>query len=282
MAVDFKVDKQHLKRGSMYAIDPRRVKVNPELNGRHDLPPIDDLIESFQEHGQLMPCPVGNDGGDPVLRMGHRRWRAAMHLTELSPLPDLGYWPLQCVYYSGNEWDAYLAAIAENHHRESTTAIDDAQNCARMERKGMDHPAIAKVFYPAAKNDEDKLKSAVAWVKQRLALVTLAPEGVEAVKNGRLKPTAAVAIAKLSQKAQKDLFAKNRDAKHITGAAVSTPENGNSHVKSRKISELRSFWTPYADQKQESKINRFASAHLSYLAGGDVDEYFKTVTELLG
>lgn len=276
MAVDFKIDKEHMSRGSLYRIDPRRVKVNPELNGRHDLPPIEDLLQGFQDIGQLQPCPVGNDGGDAVLRMGHRRWRAAMKLTETSPLPDLGYWPLLCVYYRGNEWDAYLAAIAENHQRESTTPIDDAKNCARMEKHGMNIEHIAGVFYPAAKSDPEKMKTASAWVKQRLALVTLAPEGEDAVKNGRLKPTAAVAIAKLSQKAQKELFAEQKDAKRIT-ASVLKPVS----AKKVTITTLKKFWEPLAADRKGSALSRLAEAELKFLESGDHEAFYRNVLSFL-
>lgn len=281
MAVEFKIDKDHLKRGSLYRIDPRLIKVNPELNARHELPPIDDLLQGFLDHGQLQPCPIGNDGGSAVLRMGHRRWRTSIELTKTNPLPDLGYWPLVCVYYEGNEWDAYLAAIGENHHREGTTPIDDAHNCARMKRHGMEDESIATVYYPAAKNDPEKLKTAVTWVKSRLALVTLAPEGERAVKEGRLKPTAAAAIAKFSQKAQKELFAAQKDAKKITGAAVKSVAEGKPKLgKKLKLSDWNNFWTPYQDRK-DTVMQRLANAWISATSDGDVDSFFKALTHEL-
>ncbi len=279
MAVDFKIDKEHLKRGSLYRIDPRLVKVNPELNARHELPPIDDLLHGFLDHGQLQPCPIGNDGGDPVLRMGHRRWRTAIELSKTHPLSGLGYWPLVCVYYEGTEWDAYLAAIGENHHREGTTPIDDAHNCARMKRHGMEDESIAVVYYPAAKNDPEKLKTATTWVKARLALVTLAPEGEKAVKEGRLKPTAAVAIAKLSQKAQKELFAAQKDAKKITGAAVKAVSGPPARPAGKKLNlaDWTAFWTPYAE-RNDSVMKRLATAFLSATQDGDQDLFFRALT----
>ena len=278
MAVEFRIDKEHLKRGSLYRIDPRLVKVNPELNARHELPPIDDLLHGFLDHGQLQPCPIGNDGGDPVLRMGHRRWRTAIELTKTHPLAGLGYWPLVCVYYEGTEWDAYLAAIGENHHREGTTPIDDAHNCARMKRHGMEEEAIAVVYYPAAKNDPEKLKTATTWVKSRLALVTLAPEGEKAVKEGRLKPTAAVAIAKLSQKAQKELFAAQKDAKRITGAVV----KGDTPPRKKSLeSAMADAWSAYADDGKDSMMSRLGKIQMGFLKDRDVDAYHKAILGLL-
>lgn len=267
MAVEFKGD---YSRTSEYLFDPADITVKPELNGRKNLPEIETLIDSFVTMGQLQPVLIGRDGGNPVLYDGHRRWRAALEVNKrkLTPKP----FKLRCVYYQGDEKAAFLATVIANHERQQTDEIDDANNIAIMGRWGMTPEEIAAVYHRDA-----------AWVKQRIALLELCDEGAKAVREGRMKTSAAVAIAKLSKAAQKEKIKAAGDGK-ITASMATAEPSGDAPVKARRLSELRSLWAPYAEQLQQkqSKLNQFASAHLSYLAGGDADEYFKTVSELLG
>lgn len=266
MAVEFK--SEHT-RTSEYLFDPADITVKPELNGRKNLPEIETLVDSFVSMGQLQPVLIGRDGGKPVLYDGHRRWRAALEVNrrKLTPKPL----KLRCVYYQGDEKAAFLATVIANHERAQTDEIDDANNIAIMGRWGMSDQEIAAVYHRDA-----------AWVKQRLALLELCDEGAQAVRDGRMKPSAAVAIAKLSKDSQREKIKSAGDGK-IT-ASVVKESSSNGHPKSRKISELKEFWKPYAEreEKTETKIHKFAAAHLDYIGGGDPDLYFKTIKELLG
>ena len=49
----------------------------------------------------------------------------------------------------------------------------------------------------------DAYRASVSWVKGRLALLELTPEAEKAVRSGRVAPSAAKAIAKLSKEHQK-------------------------------------------------------------------------------
>ena len=128
MAVDFKTEHT---RTSEYLFLPSDIKINPELNGRHELPDIEWLIGSMVSSGQLQPVLIGNDGGTPILYAGHSRWRAALEINKRKL--TLAPFKLRCVYFKGSETDAFLATIRENRDRNATTAIDDAHNIAKLE-----------------------------------------------------------------------------------------------------------------------------------------------------
>lgn len=187
MAVDFKV--QHT-RSAEYRFAPEDILIKPELNGRHDLPDVQWLIKDILEKGQLQPVIIRSDGGTPVLVAGFSRWRA---VSEINAKGLAGVkLTLRCSYFKGTEAEGFLANIAENRYRNGTTPLDDAHNIARLEKWGYPLPKIA-----------EKLNETEAWVRGRLALIDLCEEGREAVKDGRLKPTAAVEIAKLNAAQQK-------------------------------------------------------------------------------
>jgi ParB-like chromosome segregation protein Spo0J len=261
MAVEFKVDHT---RTSEYLIDPADIVVKPELNGRKNLPEIDTLIESFVTMGQLQPVLIGRDGGKPVLYDGHRRWRAGLEINKrkLTPKP----FKLRCVYYQGDEKAAFLATVVANHERAQTDEIDDANNIAIMGRWGMSEQEIGAVYHRDA-----------AWVKKRLALLELCDEGAQAVRDGRLKPTAAVAIAKLSKEAQREKIRNSGE-----GKITAPPASQHGHARPRKVTEIRQFWKPYAERAASGKMSRFAAAQVKFIEGGDADEYFRVVSELLG
>lgn len=187
MAVEFKVEHT---RTSEYLIAPKDIKFKAELNGRHDLPDIEGLIASMVKVGQIQPVLVRNDGGTPVLVAGFSRWRAAIEINKrkLTPKPI----KLRCVSFRGSEQQGMLANIAENRERNSTTKLDDGYNICRLERYGMTLEEIAEEY------GED-----VRWVKNRQALVSLAPEAQAAVKGGKVKPSAVRTLSKLSEEEQR-------------------------------------------------------------------------------
>jgi ParB/RepB/Spo0J family partition protein len=187
MAVEFKVDHT---RTSEYLILPKDIKFKPELNGRHELPDIEWLIESMVKMGQLQPVLVRNDGGTPILVAGFSRWRAAIEINKrkLTEVP----FKLRCVNFKGSEQQAIIANISENRERNATTPLDDGYNIARLERRGMTLEEIAEQVY-----HED-----VPWCRARLSLVSLSEESRTAMKNGLVKPNAAKVLAKLSEDEQ--------------------------------------------------------------------------------
>lgn len=178
-------------RGSEYNFYPEQIVVKPELNGRHEAPDIQWLIDSILADGQLQPVIVRKVGEVPYLVAGYSRWRAVAEINKqkLAPVKL----KLACTSFRGNEQEAFLVNIAENKARNQTTPLDDAHNIRKLEQWHMSVDDIAKVYHEKPQ-----------WVKDRLALISLEPEAREALKNGTMKVSAAKVIAKMSAEQQRE------------------------------------------------------------------------------
>jgi ParB-like chromosome segregation protein Spo0J len=221
MAVDWQVQATRTDALRFNASD---IKLKPELNGRHDLPDIEPLIADIVANGQLVPCLVRNDGGTPILIDGHSRWRAIVEINKrkLAPVPM----KVSCILFKGSEKEAFLVGISCNKARNSTTPTDDGHNIARLERYGMSMQEIA-AFY----QEEE------SWCKKRLALVSLTEASRKAVKEGKVKPSAVTALAKLSEDQQRE---------KVKAASVEKPLS-NGDLKPAPKPSLRVLVKRFAD-----------------------------------
>ena len=267
MAVDWKVEN---KRNSTYLILPELITINSEMNGRHDLPDVEWLIESFVKHGQRTPVQISNDGGTPVLIAGHCRWRAAIEVNRRNLTPEP--FKLNCSYYKAtSELDSYLATISENYDRTAPKPIDEAKQIVLLERFGMSIEDMAKKVY----------RQDVAWVKARLALVGLCDEAQDAVSSGEIKKLSAAAVlAKMSKAAQKEVLKKSHESgEKITAASLKSP-SGPKPARVT-VSSLREFWSPLAEDRKGSDLGRLAEAQMAFLESGDSDAFYKAVIGFL-
>ena len=221
MAVNFSVDN---KRGSVYDIAPRDLRVRPELNGRIDAPDIDAKLASLVREGQLTPLLIGSDGGVPYIIDGHTRWRAAIKGIKDGLLP--AEFRLRCVYFKGTPVDEFRACVAANHERDNATPDDDAANIARFQRYGMTNEEIAEFYHEE-----------VPWVMGRLSRLSLTPESRDAVKQGRVKQSAIKVLAKLSREQQAEAI----KAEKVTPASVKAVVSGssNGHRKPSKSEVMK-------------------------------------------
>jgi len=193
MAVEFEVKGT---RTSEYGFLPEELEIIPEMNGRHELPDVQWIVDSILRHGQLQPITIRRTGGKPVLVAGFSRWRAVNEINSkgLSERPLR----LRCSYTALNEKQAFLANIEENRVRNQTTPMDDAYNIQRL----------INVYQMTEQEVADSYREAVSWIKGRLSLIELVPEAEKAVRDGRVKTSAAKEIAKLSGDLQKKVVKK--------------------------------------------------------------------------
>lgn len=204
-------------------LDPREIRINAEFNGRHELPPIDDLLSEFPTIGQLFPVLITkDDDGAPVLLDGHRRYRAAIELTRLKKGPhtdaagNSGVFKLKCQYFKGSPSECFIATVKANSSRAESLPIDDGYNISKLHNAfGMTYEDIAVQVYGRKLTDGSP---DVKWVQEREALSDLAAEAADAVTGGRVKPSAVMALAALSKTAQRSLL-KSTEGK-ITAALV--------------------------------------------------------------
>ncbi len=189
MAVDFDVKGT---RTSEYRFLPEQIEILPEMNGRHELPDIEWLIESMlRPHGQIQPVSIRRTGGKPVLCAGFSRWRAAVAINtrKLTEKP----FELRCTYTALTEKQAFMANIEENRVRNATTPMDDAYNVQRLINVyGMTEEEVAGLY-----------REKLSWIKGRLQLIELIPDAEKALNEGRFVGSAAKTIAKLSTEQQR-------------------------------------------------------------------------------
>ena len=187
MAVDF----EEGRRTSEYRFLPEQIEVHPEMNGRHELPDIQWIVDSILRHGQLQPITIRRNAGKPVLVAGFSRWRAVSEINEkkLSEKPI----ELRCSYTALTEKQAFLANIEENRVRNATTPMDDAYNIQRL----------INIYQMTEDQVAANYRETLAWVKTRMSLIELTPEAEKALLEGRLIGSAAKAIAKLSSQQQR-------------------------------------------------------------------------------
>lgn len=193
MAVEFDVQGT---RTSEYLFAPEDIEVHADMNGRHELPPIEELVDSILTHGQLQPVTIRRMAGKPVLVAGFSRWRAVTHINKKGLSPKT--LRLRCSYTALTEKQAFLANIEENRVRNATTPMDDAYNIQRL----------INVHQMTEEEAATTYRVSGSWIKGRLSLLELTPEAESAVRSGRVAPSAAVAIAKLSREHQKAAVAK--------------------------------------------------------------------------
>lgn len=188
MAVAFNLQRRGVSEHNYF---PEEITVNEEMNGRHELPDIEWLIESILAHGQMQPIVIRKEQGNPVLTAGFSRWRAVAAINERGL--GKGRIPLRCSYTAMNEEQAFIANIEENRVRNQTTPIDDAYNIQRL----------MNVYRKSESDVAGVYHESIAWIKARLDMIELAPEAQDAIASGRVKDSAAKAIGKLSKSLQR-------------------------------------------------------------------------------
>jgi ParB-like chromosome segregation protein Spo0J len=211
MAVVFSNDTT--KRTSTLVADyPENILLDPQLNGRIETTDVEDLAADIEKNGQRTPVLVRkNDAGLPVLVYGHRRWRAVKLINSRLAKKGEALIKLECTYETLTDEEAFAAAIAENRFRKDTTPMDDTHNIGIWQKrfkKSLEE--IAAIYFPEAKKPEEKV-TALKWVKDRAALVELAPEAAAAVREGKVKITAAVQLTRLSKDKQKEVIAQTQN-----------------------------------------------------------------------
>lgn len=227
MAVEFDVKGS---RTSEYRFLPEYLEIEPALNGRHELPDIQWIIDSILRHGQLQPVTIRRASGKPVLVAGFSRWRAvtAINKQKLTEKPL----ELRCSYTQLTEKQAFLANIEENRVRNQTTPMDDAYNIQRL----------VNVYQMTEQEIADSYRASVSWVKGRLQLIEATPELEKVVRAGKVTGKAAQTIAKLSKEHQ---------------------------VKLAKVAEEKGKVTPADIEKEVGKPKEKAPAPKSVLDTGD-------------
>jgi ParB-like chromosome segregation protein Spo0J len=203
------------RTGDLWGEFPSNVVIPvPELNGRREHTDITALVADIDRNGQRTPVLFRKgDNGETILVYGHRRFRAVIEVNKLREARGEKPIKLMGTYMRGGEQEALILAIGENRFRKDVSPLDDAGNVGLLiERYHMSLEEIAKIYFPEAETDAAKAE-AVRWVKMRNDLLELAPEAAEAVRDGRIKVTAAHALAKLTRAQQREKLASKPEGR---------------------------------------------------------------------
>lgn len=221
MAIAFNATRKP-KRGNLYYVDPRDVRINEPWNGRrwpHSPEDIRDRADNIKERGQLTPIKCRRDGMDLVLVSGHLRLLACLLIRETEP-----DWVVCCTVDANlNELDAFLANLTENEERKNTSVIDQSYNMARLEQSfGWSVDQVA-AFY----------KCSPSRVRQIVSLKGLDEPIQRQVAAGEISLTDALRLLKLPADAQKAALEAS-EASDVPEADPTTPDASQGTPEARK------------------------------------------------
>lgn len=194
----------NVSRISGYKCQPEELTMPSTLTGRAVEPTEDEIqkmIYSLLCVGQLQPIVIREEGKKVIVSAGFTRVTAIARINKEKLIlvddkvvssPDHQPMPVYCSYSKGNSQHGFVAAIHENHYRNPTKDLDDADNIAMLERWGWSLEKIAATY---CEN--------VPWVKGRLSLITLSEDSKAAIRSGKVPMSRAKAIAKLSEDLQR-------------------------------------------------------------------------------
>lgn len=236
-------------RSDVFLFDPTDIVIKAELNGRYEAPDVEDLIQSILSTGQIQPVTVRMENGKPVLTAGFSRWTAISEINKRKLTAER--MKIKAVYARVNEVDGFLLNWHENAKRNSTTPMDDAHHFRQLEKWNMTVDEIAA-----------KLNLKTAFVRDRLDLITAAPEVQAAVAQGRVKPTAAKRIAKLSAEEQRAVIGSN-------GHKVTTREVNVATGKPNKPSfkAVYEHIESHTGPGEDASVREFCDALLKFMDG---------------
>jgi ParB family chromosome partitioning protein len=162
---------------------------NPDQPRREmDRASIEELAASIREHGVLQPILVQPlPDGRYQLIAGERRWRAA-RLAGLATVPAL--------VRQVNEEERLELAIVENVQREDINAVEEAFAYRMlMERFGLTQEQVAQ-----------RVGKSRAAVANTLRLLTLEPEILEGIQQGKITEGHARALLMAPEAARLDIY----------------------------------------------------------------------------
>lgn len=214
---------------------PCDLRPNPNFNGRVELAEVATFRRDFLDPkiGQIQPISVWKHPptGQAWIIDGITRWRAAKEITDegIGPHKDAagnprGAFRLKCLYLQCNsEQEAFILTVKANIRNEPKQA-DNVHNVAIFRYNlMMEESDIASDVYGRFTIDG---KPDVKWVQEMLALNSLAPEALKALSAGKLKSSAARALAKLAPDAQRANVERLDRGERLTAANIRQNASG--------------------------------------------------------
>ncbi len=262
MAMQFQ-GSEGAKRSDVYALDPTVITVDESKLGRH-YPVADDKIDAIAANikqigqQQAVTCRRLADKRLQIVA-GFSRHRAILKLHSEDP-----QWRINVKIVDLNEFDAFLANVSENLHRNEVSPIDHAHNMMRMGRDYGKSRAEIAVFYRCTE----------ANVSRLLSLLILPELVQQKVSSGELTADSATKLGKLPEpeiKAALDAAVAASDNGHVDTAEVTKQVRARGVKVGRTISDLRRV---LKDRNEDVAV-----AILGFLKGEIDDEALETALD---
>jgi ParB family chromosome partitioning protein len=220
----------------------------PESQARRYFDPraMDELVGSIQRHGILQPLlvrPLGGDrAGEYEIVAGERRYRAA-HEASLSEVPVV-------VRKMGDE-EAVQYALLENLQREDLNPVEETEGILRLLALGLekDTEDVISLLYKMQNslrhqvqsessvvthnvmgNPEEEVVLGIfeglgimtweSFVNNRLPLLNLPVDILEALRSGRIAYTKGRAIARLKDKKEREAMLREAIAQDLSLSVI--------------------------------------------------------------
>lgn len=231
--------------GGRFLADPRELVLIEDPNHhlyspRIHLPPDEHIVLGMIEHGVELDVLVQSEGGQAVVVDGRRRVvnaREAARRMEADGVPALR---IGVKLVRGKSHRMVEKMALTNAHRRENDPVEEARLMARMIEAGRTESEVA-AFYGVG----------TRTVENRLALLDLVPHLQDAVANGAVAATAALAVAGKSEKEQLALL--DEKASKPKGAKTAPRKQAKKRVREvlehtpRKVQVLMDWCDGTAD-----------------------------------
>lgn len=177
--------------GSVSELDINKLYPNPNQPRKHfDDEALQELANSIKIHGVIQPIIVNKQGGDKYLIIaGERRWRAS-RIAGLSSVP--------VVVKTYTEKQVKEVSLIENLQREDLNPIEAARAIKQlMEEYNFTQEAVA-----------DRIGKSRSNITNTLRLLSLYPDVIKMVEDGKLSSGHARALVVVEDTTQQIRFAK--------------------------------------------------------------------------
>ncbi len=196
---------------------------------------FDDLVASIKQHGILQPLIVTKHGARYQLIAGERRFRAAQRLG----LPSV-----PAVVRDSHELEQLEWAIVENVQRQDLNPVEEALAYRQLvDEFGLTQDEVAK-----------KVGKSRTTVANALRVLTLPPEMLAALRDGRLTTSHAKVLLTAVTPAERDsLFRQILQQKLPVRAAATLGQQTTVHRYSRRRAD------PLLQATEDELRNRFGT-----------------------
>lgn len=170
---------------------------HPLYDERVKLPVDEALVKSIMVHGVIEPVVVRKNGEELEVVAGRQRTKAAreanLRLERDGKEPVL----VPCTVRRGEDRDLFGVMVSENAIRQGDSPLVESAKAQRLVNMGASDEYVATSF-----------GWSLAVLKARLALLDLDGSVKRAVESGKVSPTAAAQLSKLTREKQREKLAE--------------------------------------------------------------------------